>query len=340
MNDTRLNFYKDILSFDDARSDIVLPRKDLDFYDDDDTFNIYPKGFLFDYRYTITEFALGQLCTALEIPHSYIHKCPPFLKKINLYYWNQKCTGRPIVRLCLHKVSFDSKIIGVVSNKYTPYSYKSFVDDFIEVINSIDIELSHPYNIGMEALDMNVMIKDMSLNDNYGEGNGNLIIGLHARNSEVGHDSANVSPIVYNTRNNSIISLSPFMLNYSKVSVIHVSKEKRISDKFSSSFSVMFDYLKENYTRILDIVRTSGNYSISIKDIRVMIKDNSLPQDIIDNELNIILFDKDTPPEQMVNFRSVIDAIAVAASKRSYPARWEIEKIAGKVLSEYEGIYL
>ena len=340
MNDARLNFYSSILSFDDARSDIIIPRCDLDFYDDDDTFRIYPKGFLFDYKYDITPFALGQLCTVLEIPASYICKCSSFLKKVNLYYWNMKSNKMPIVRLCIHKNMYNKMIIGIVSNRYTPYSYKSFVDDFSKITNDISIELIHPYNIGYDALDMSVIVKDMSLEDNYGNGTGSLVIGLHGRNSEVGHDSANVTPIVYNTRNNTIISLEPFMLSHSKVSVIHVSKERQISDKFSNGFITMFDYLKENYTRILDIVRTSGNYSISIKDIRMMIKDNSLPQNIIDEELNIILFSNDTPLDQMVNFRSVVDAIASAASKRSYPVRWEIEKIAGKILSEYEGIYL
>jgi hypothetical protein len=319
-----------IREFDSQRTDSVVQRKDIEFVPISNKYiGVLVKGSPLP-ALAITKFATSQICTMINVPPSYINRCPVDLRINNMSYWNAIVDTRSVVRVCKH----GDTIIGVMTQHYVPYTYKDFAYDVDAVLSGYNCSLVHPYHLDSHVMDINIKMNDMCVNDNVSMGH--LVIGLHGRNSEVGFSSANMVATCMDTRNGTYIPLDAVLMKRGRMSTVHISKEGTLSNRFTNRFKEMMDYVGGNYDRILDVVKQASNHVITVENLRLFMKDNSLRQDLLDSHLGIEVFNNEVPADTKINYRTVIDAVVLAARDIKYPERWNVEKIAGTMLSKFD----
>jgi len=286
----------------------------------------------------ITRWALGQLCNSLTIPASYINRCPAHLACTNINYWVPKRSGN--AKLCLlDSTDVEHVVIGIVSDHYVEYSNRSFYSDIASTLDDLSIryELDHA-QITPECFDGTIRIPSFSVESSYAAPDSSssdtrktIEMGLHFRNSEVGYSSALVTTCIVDRFKNYTIPLVSNSSVKTGARMIHVG---RSSDKFAEDIAVLIGILGDNYSNILGKFEKSGKYTITIANVKDLVAEYKLNKNVLDDRLGYELFEADD--DSRVRLLDVIEGIATVASQKKYPARWDMELIAGSVLQRFE----
>jgi hypothetical protein len=324
-----VRIYDGLLNFDVTRSDLMVQRKDISIIKDDDSLMMNIEGFLFGTRMP-TKFAMSQFCKMIKVPYYYISRCPADLSIDNLMYWNSKIRENPKIKMCsLGK----DRVIGVLTMRHKEYKHTDIFTDINTTIIDSGNQLRYDnYQLTNECLDINGTFENMYVKDEYSSGN--IHVGLHIRNSEVGYSAASTTAVIIN---GDIVIPVDTHIKDSSIWYMHTGD---VRDKFHSAIGKMVAFLHDNSSKILGMYNGTGECTLTVKDIREIIDESSLPKNIVDDEVGFTVFGKDVDLTKKLSLREVIDAIGRAASKRKYPDRWEIERVNGKLFSRYESLPL
>ena len=128
--------------------------------------------------------ALGLLASKLRIPASYLTRCPPELRAINLNHWLRKLGGR---RLFLR---FDGEECrAVLSDRYRPVSNVDLAQTLLSSSRDLLVR-AEVDNLRMVVQVVNGRSTEIRPGDR-------VHGGLHVRNSEVGYTAVELRAILY-----------------------------------------------------------------------------------------------------------------------------------------------
>jgi len=316
----------DVLVFDGQRSDLKVDRKDTRINGGAGTLRVAPNHL---FTYSATNWALSQLAKQLDIPWSYMRRCPAELGAHNFNHWLRSAKAKEI-KLCMR----GQKVIGIVSNRFHAYPIKAFLHDAVGACADIESSVVD-YHLNDECLDLKVTFPDLTMWSSTAPRR-KIGMGIHLRNSEVGYSAALATATIHDYLHGYGLNIgNERILKCSFARMVHVAGEsngKDKTDKFVRGVASLIESIKNNYKRILDLYMTTSNYTITVKDIRSMVKEFGLAKKILQGKMGIDIFAEETVDDTTVNMRAFLDCIAKGAAELSYPHRLDVERIGGAIL--------
>ena len=301
-----------------VRSHIIVQRKDMSLTEE---LHLDIGGHL--WRYTPSEWSILQLAKQLRMPGGYMRRCPTELASTHFNHWITNMSDSTL-RICLKS---GTNAIGILSSRYSMYTYSEFFDDVVASQGNYVVDDFYMTDLLMGA---SISYPDTTVEDDYGTP-GELSMGIHLRNSEVGYSSAIVAATICDRRTGWRIPVER-LLRLSFVRRIHRGSHRDFADNVAELITL----IESSYTDVLATYRGTSRYRITVGSIRSLLQEYKLAKDILDGHLGIEVFSDDIGEDLGINMREVIDGTAAYASTLEEPRRWNVERICGDILRKYE----
>lgn len=151
--------------------------------------------------YSLSSWALNQLCVRLKANYTYIAKCPPYLQSKNLNYWLKRVPEED-TKWLMRSMNVDGSrtIRGIMSEVYSEFDNIEIIDIMQKVLEGTDGEIvlwhqdeaNGGFHLRVAFPNLTTQVGTLP------DGSPDLLqVGIHFSNSEVGKRSITVAPLVY-----------------------------------------------------------------------------------------------------------------------------------------------
>lgn len=265
-----------------------------------------------------TDFALGQVCSRLEVPAKYVRRLPPSLRA--------QCINHDMRRMAAERKRFllrckGDAMRGFLSDKYSRIDNSEIVDTF----NTLAKDFTHQvrdFHLDDRGIWMKILVNDLREWDPVHKSE-KLEMGLLVGNSEVGCRSVTVEPFVYREActNDMVVQLGASV----KVFHIHI-KPSELRLKVAQSMNTA---LKAG-DKVMDKFVKSYEESVEkpVDVIEALAKKRGISQERTDSVK--LAFEADAHENKF----GVVNAFTRAAQALNGDDRVEMERFAGSLLDQ------
>jgi len=258
---------------------------------------------------SLSAHAHKQLCARIDVPYSFLRRCPRNLQYLLMNYFIQHGGYDKEVML---RTAHQSQVRAIVSERYTPFDDVQLFPLIEPWVKETEVEW---YSFDDYSTHVRLTLPETEEEIKVGDA---VQKGIHITNSEVGVRSVTIQAVVIR------LVCKNGLLSASRKRRSHIGDSQRLKEhvKYMIEEAVLdSDALLAKYRQSLDIAIKKP-----ILALKQIVKKEGLSQVEFKELLSVYLNQPDSSLFGIVN--------ALTQTAQEYPAerRWEIENIAGKLL--------